>query len=74
MTIWLRKYTKVIHLQYCKKWERPHFAIYTNGGKRKNGDTCFDFNIHFWKFAFWYTNYDLQKRIKNRRVNKCQIL
>ena len=61
---WWSKNTKVIHLQYCKEWKKPMYKIYTNGGKKKNCDNCFDFNIHFWKFHFWYINADLQKKVK----------
>lgn len=59
---WWHKNTKVIHLEYCKEWEKPMYKIYTNGGKRKNGDACFDFHIHLGRLSFWYTNSDLQRR------------
>lgn len=46
------------------------FKIYTNGAKRKNGDSCYDFHIHFGRLAFWYTNYDLQRKIKREKIHE----
>jgi hypothetical protein len=60
---WWHKGNKVICLYHYKEWLKPEFKIYTNGAKRKNGDSCYDFNIHLGRFAFWYTNYDLQRKI-----------
>ena len=61
---WWHKNNKVICLDYCKEWEKPMYKIYTNGAKRKNGDSCYDFHIHFGRFSFSYTNYDLQRKVK----------
>jgi len=61
--IWWHKHSKVICLCYYE-WGEPDFWIHSNGAKRKNGDRCFDFNIHFGKLAFWYTNFDLQREVK----------
>ena len=61
---WWHKGNKVICLYYYKEWQKQHFRISTNGAKRKNGDACYDFTIQFGRFAFWYTNYDLQGKIK----------
>jgi len=62
--IWWHKHSKVICLYCYKCWDKPDFWIHSNGAKRKNGDRCFDFNIHFGKLAFWYTNFDLQREVK----------
>ena len=56
--------TKCISLYYFEGWDKPKFEIYTNGGKRRDGDKCFDLNIHIGKLAFCYTNWDLQKEWK----------
>lgn len=56
--------TKCINLNYYKCWDKPKFQIYTNGAKKKNGDKCFDLNIHIGRLAFSYTNWDLQKEWK----------
>ena len=51
-------------LDYTQPWKengnKPMFCIRTNGAKKKNGDTCFDFFIHFGYLIFNYTNFDLQ--------------
>ena len=65
---WWHKGNKVICLYYYKGWPKPMFKIYTNGAKRKNGDSCYDFHIHLGRLAFWYTNYDLQRKIKVRKI------
>ena len=51
---------KVIWLgNYKHYWDKPSFWFHTNGGKRKNGDSCFDLNINFGYLHFSYTNYGL---------------
>lgn len=65
LDIWFAKGTKHIGLlNYKEPWKevgiKPMWEIRTNGGKRKNGDTCFDFFIHFGYLVFNYTNFELQ--------------
>lgn len=64
---WWDNYTKVFSIRYLKKvWKkngiRPHLSITNNGGKRKNGDECFDFKITIGYLVINYTNFDLQRR------------
>ena len=64
--LWWSKDTKHIGLyNYKNPWKEygnsPMWEIRTNGAKRKNGDTCFDFFIHLGYLIFNYTNYNLQK-------------
>lgn len=51
-------------ISYRKVWKnngnKPIYCIRTNGAKKKNGDTCFDFFIHIGYLVFNYTNFDLQ--------------
>ena len=45
---WWNKNTKCVGVySYKDAWDRPHFDIWSNGGKKKNGDNCFTFNINF---------------------------
>ena len=50
---------------YRESWKDqggPLFCIHTNGAKRKNGDTCFDFTIIIGYILINYTNFNLQRR------------
>ena len=63
---WWDKGTKVFQVtNYKKSWKingnKPKFRIYTNGGKRKNGDKCFDLIIIIGYTVFNYVNFNLQK-------------
>lgn len=63
---WWNKNTKCINLiSYKDAWDKPHFLIHNNGAKRKNGDTCFDFNVDLGYLHFSYTNWNLQKKKQN---------
>lgn len=63
---WWNKNTKYINLiSYKDAWNKSHFLIHSNGAKRKNGDTCFDFNVDLGYLHFSYTNWDLQKKKQN---------
>ena len=67
LDIWWAKNTKHIGLlNYRESWKevgnKPMWGIRTNGGRRKNGDTCFDFFVHFGYLIFNYTNFNLQGR------------
>ena len=39
-------------------------------GKEKNGDVCFDLHIHFGRFSFWYTNFDLQRKLSLQNLKQ----
>ena len=67
---WFGNGNKVISLRsYKGSWDKPDFWFHTNGAKRKNGDKCFDFNIHFFYLAFSYTNFNLQNQnMKNLQI------
>lgn len=67
LDIWWDKNTKHIGLlNYKEPWKevgnKPIWGIRTNSGRRKNGDKCFDFFIHFGYLIFNYTNFNLQGR------------
>ncbi len=62
---WWNKNTKCVGVySYKDAWDRPHFDIWSNGGKKKNGDNCFTFNINFGYLYFNYINFDLQRKMK----------
>lgn len=57
---------KVISLiNYKEPWKmngnKPRITMFENGGRRKNGDKCFDLHIIIGYLVFNYCNYDLQK-------------
>lgn len=61
---------KVISLiDYRVPWKKngnkPRITIFENGGRRKNGDKCFDLHIIIGYLVFNYCNYDLQKGVEN---------
>ena len=63
---WFNNSSKVISLiSYKDAWEKPDFWFHTNGANKKNGDNCFDLNIHLGYLCFSYTNFDLQRRKQN---------
>lgn len=53
---------------YKKSWRecgnKPRFCIHENGGRRKNGDSCFDISLIIGYTIFNYTNFDLQHNYK----------
>lgn len=64
---WWDKNTKSFSIvNYRKSWQengnKPRISFYHNGGKRINGDRCFDANLIIGYTIFSYTNWDLQKR------------
>ena len=72
---WWKKGNKKIGLIYYPNWDRPHYQIYTNGGKKKNGDKCFDFIIDFGYLHFSYTNFNLQGTKKNSlKIENCKSM
>ena len=69
---WWCKGTKVFSIRsYKKSWKevgnKPRISLHSNGGKRKNGDNCFDVTLTIGYTIFNYTNFDLQKIIKKSR-------
>lgn len=72
LEIWWKKGSKVFSIiNYKRAWKRvgnkPRLDLYTNGAKRKNGDTCFDCNFIIGYTIISYTNFDLQRGKKNDR-------
>ena len=66
---WWRNDTNVFQAtNYKKSWKecgnKPRLFVYSNGGKRKNGDKCFSVTLIIGYTIFNYTNFDLQKRVK----------
>lgn len=63
---WLCNTTKQISLiNFKNSWSKNGtgriFRIRDNGGRRKNGDSCYDFFIEFGYLSFNYTNFALTK-------------
>ena len=50
---------------YKRVWKengtKPQLCLHHNGGKRKNGDKCFDISLIVGYTIFNYTNWDLQR-------------
>lgn len=78
---WWKRGTKVFQItNYKKSWKqngnKPRLFFHENGGRRKNGDTCFDISLIIGYTIFNYTNFDLQKQrriynvSKNKRYNR----
>ena len=70
---WWNCNTKVFQVtNYKKAWKengnKPKFRIYTNGGKRKDGDNCFDLIIILGYTIFNYTNFALQNYKKRGKL------
>lgn len=61
---WWNKGNKQFSITYNRKsWKaqdiKPKYLVFTNGGKKKNGDTCFDFTIIIGYTIINYTNFNL---------------
>ena len=66
---WWDKGTKYFSIiNYKKSWKecgnKPRINFFHNGGKKKNGDTCFDVSLIVGYTIFNYTNFDLQGKMK----------
>ena len=64
---WWKNDTKVFWIiNYKKSWKKsgnkPRFCVHENGGRRKNGDRCFDISLTIGYTVFTYTNFCLQGR------------
>lgn len=62
---WWDKNTKCFSIRNHKRaWKKcgnkPRISFFHNGGKRKNGDTCFDATLIIGYTIFNYTNFNLQ--------------
>ena len=61
---WWSNDTKVFQvINYKKEWKangnKPRITIFENGGRRKNGDACFDLHLILGYTIFNYCNYAL---------------
>lgn len=61
---WWNKGNKQFSITYTRKsWKardiKPKYLFFTNGGKKKNGDTCFDLTIVIGYTIINYTNFNL---------------
>ena len=61
---WWNNDTKVFQIiNYKKAWKengiKPMIAVHENGGRRKNGDKCFDMHLIIGYTIFSYTNHKL---------------
>ena len=64
---WWDKGNKVFQItNYKKSWKevgnKPRFLLHENGGRKKNGDNCFDISLIIGYIIFNYTNFNLQRR------------
>lgn len=64
---WWAKDTKVFSIiNYKKAWKengnKPRITIFENGGRRKNGDVCFDLHLIIGYTIFNYCNYALPRK------------
>lgn len=57
-------------ISYKGDWDKPQFCIRTNGARRKNGDSCFDFFIQLFYLDINYTNFDLQGKCNGKSIRK----
>jgi len=67
-------HSKSISFSWLKQiWEinkvDPMYKITDNGGRKKNGDSCFDMSIYLGYFIFGYTNWNLNSGKKNEKEN-----
>ena len=60
-TFWLFKETKSITINANKKEWPPRLSFYENGGRRRQGDSCFDCTLIIGTICILYTNWNLQK-------------
>ena len=65
---WWKNQTKVFQItNYRKAWKeagnKPRLCAHNNGGKRKNGDKCFDATLIIGYTIFNYANFDLQRKV-----------
>lgn len=65
---WWKKDTKCFQINnYKKEWKeignKPILTMFTNGAKKKKGDSCFDWTMIIGYTVFNYTNFDLQKKV-----------
>lgn len=53
---------------YKKEWRevgnKPMLTLFENGGRKRNGDKCFDITLIIRYTVFNYTNFDLQGAMK----------
>lgn len=69
---WWKNGTKVFQIvSHKKSWKKvgnkPRFALYENGGRKKKGDNCFDITLIIGYTIFDYTNFNLQGGVNNER-------
>lgn len=62
---WWDKGNKVFQItNYKKIWKevgnKPRLLLHENGGRKKNGDNCFDISLIVGYTIFNYTNFNLQ--------------
>ena len=66
LEIWWKNCSRCFQItNYKKAWKehgnKPRLSLHHNGGKRKNGDSCFDISLIIGYTIFNYTNFDLQR-------------
>ena len=62
---WWDKGNKVFQItNYKKSWKevgnKPRLLLHENGGRKKNGDNCFDISLIVGYTIFHYANFNLQ--------------
>lgn len=53
MSIWLFSDRVSLSWVYGREWDRPMYAIWTNGGSKPN--ECFDLGVNLWRIGFSFT-------------------
>jgi len=71
-SLWFDKERKSLSINAEKKQWPPRLSFHENGGRRKNGDKCFDCTLIVWTVCFSYTNWALQKKTPNTDFNLTQ--
>ena len=73
---WWADDNKVFQItNYKKAWKelgnKPFFIYcHNNGGRRRNGDKCFDISLHIGYTIINYCNFDLQRTRKKVKTNE----
>lgn len=52
--------TRSISINYARKQWAPRLSFHENGGRKNNGDSCFDCSLIIGTIIFSYTNWNLQ--------------
>lgn len=76
-TFWFDNSEKSISFNWVRKgWKevgnKPRITFHENGGRKKNGDKCFDCTLCIGYLLLSYTNWNIQKKRGERDMKKKQ--